>query len=252
MRCGGLIVLGILLLVGEFCQAQTTRSAATQSAEDAAMNAEALKKLDRTLPTLTFDAVRFADVIDFLRDVSGAGIVVRWEQLKKVGLDKNTQVTVKLGNVKFGDALTMVLVKAAGKPGVVGYTLVRGHVVIIPVGDAGEPVNLLIAGAKVDGAMQTTLNQKLTLTYDDVGLADILDHLQNAARVRIVVPWDKLKAAGVDKNKKLTLKFQDEIFGDCLSDVLVEAAGKPGDLAFTVEKGEIVVVVKGTLPTRSK
>jgi len=230
----------------------SSQPAATQTAEDAVKNAEALKKLDRTLPALQFDGVGFADVIDFLRDVSGAGIVVRWEELEKVGIDRNTPVSLNVRNEKFGDALTMVLVKAAGKPGVISYGVSRGQVVILPVGHNPELANLLTTGTKVDGAMQAKLNQKLSLTYNDVGLADILDDMQKAAGVKIVVPWDKLKAAGVDRSKRLTLNFREESFSDALSAVLTEAARKAGVLAFTVEKGDIVVVVKGTSPTLSK
>ncbi|MGH7213518.1 MAG: hypothetical protein ACREIT_01960, partial [Tepidisphaeraceae bacterium] len=53
-------------------------------------------QLDRQLPEVRFDAVGFSDVIDFLRDVSGANIFVNWRALEQAGVDKNARVSARL------------------------------------------------------------------------------------------------------------------------------------------------------------
>jgi RNA polymerase sigma factor (sigma-70 family) len=79
-------------------------------AEDAAIQAQ----LARALPEVNFDGVGFSDVIDFLRDVSGANIFVNWKALEAAGVDKNAPVTARLKNVRFDKALETILASAAG------------------------------------------------------------------------------------------------------------------------------------------
>ncbi len=133
MRRLGLVFLTIVLLSCGFCPAQATRPAATQSAEEAKLNEKALVALDRVLPALTFDAVGFGDVAEFMQDVNGIKIVVPWDKLKALGIDKNTAVSMKLRDVKFGDGLSVLLASAAGKPGVLSYTIEHGEIVIVPI-----------------------------------------------------------------------------------------------------------------------
>ena len=53
-------------------------------------------QLDATLPEVKFDGVGLGDAIDFLRDVSGANIVVNWRALEGDGVSKDTTINVKL------------------------------------------------------------------------------------------------------------------------------------------------------------
>jgi len=115
----------------------STRPAATSpSAEEQKLNAAVVAKLDRNLPNVSFDAVGMADIVDFLQDVSGAKIVVKWETLKAVGIAKNKPITLSLRDVKFADAMSVFLAVAAGKPGVLKYTVENGAIVISAAGSA--------------------------------------------------------------------------------------------------------------------
>ena len=94
-------------------------------------NAEVRQALDRGLPKTEFDH-DLADVIDFMRDVTGITIDVQWDKLKAAGITEKTRVTVKLGNAKMREILTAILTSAGGKPGVVGYSVENGTIVIGP------------------------------------------------------------------------------------------------------------------------
>jgi hypothetical protein len=107
----------------------STRPAA--GAEDVKLNGATLAKLDRVLPAVKFDGVAFADVLDFLQDVSGTKIVAPWDKLKAAGIDKNKAVTLNVRNEKFSDVLSVLLIKAAGKPGVLKYGVEHGNIVIV-------------------------------------------------------------------------------------------------------------------------
>lgn len=61
------------------------------------------------LRKLEFSGIAFADVVQFLRDVSGCNIHVHWPVLVGVSVDPGTPVNVSLSNVTLGKALEYVL-----------------------------------------------------------------------------------------------------------------------------------------------
>ena len=128
------VTLGTVLLVGAQPAAPSrpsaTQPAATQPARKKS-NAEVRNGLDRQLPKVQFQA-SLSDAIDFMRDVTGLPIDVQWDKLKAVGISEKTPVTVNLPQSKMRDILTAILTSAAGKPGVVGYGVAGGAVVIGP------------------------------------------------------------------------------------------------------------------------
>jgi uncharacterized membrane protein YgcG len=79
-------------------------------------------QLDATLPEVKFDGVGLGDAIDFLRDVSGANIVVNWRALEGDGVSKDTTINVKLRAISLRRALSLVLGEAGGT-GKIGYTV---------------------------------------------------------------------------------------------------------------------------------
>jgi hypothetical protein len=88
--------------------------------------------LNRVLPELKFDGTGLGDVLEFVKDVSGAQIVVDWAALAKAGVKKDTPVTVSMKDVKLAEALTKILDKAAAKPGRVVYTIKGGAIHVAP------------------------------------------------------------------------------------------------------------------------
>jgi len=106
---------------------------ATQPANDVALNNATLNKLQRVLPGMHFNNVAFNDCIDFMRDVSGVKIVVQWDKLKPLGVTNQSPVTLDMDHAKMSEALTVLLASAAGKPGVLAYTLEHGDLIILPI-----------------------------------------------------------------------------------------------------------------------
>jgi general secretion pathway protein D len=80
------------------------------SKEDQAVQA----LLDRRLPTIQLPQVALTDAIDFLRDTTGANILVNWKALEAASIDKQTPVTVSLHDVKFSKVLDIILSQAGG------------------------------------------------------------------------------------------------------------------------------------------
>lgn len=67
------------------------------------------KLLDKPLPELKFDQAKLSEVIDFLRDLTGANIVVQWPELSAYGVEPNALVSLRLRDVKFSKALRELL-----------------------------------------------------------------------------------------------------------------------------------------------
>jgi beta-lactamase regulating signal transducer with metallopeptidase domain len=96
---------------------------------------QAVAQLQRQLPALTFDAVGFSDVIDFLRDVSGMNIFVNWKAVEEAKVDRNTPVSANLRNIKFSKALNVILDSVGGGQVKLGYTIDEGVLVITTADD---------------------------------------------------------------------------------------------------------------------
>ena len=105
------------------------RTVAEERGEDPEDRA-VLAQLDRPLPEVNFDGAGFTDVIDFLRDVSGANIFVNWRALENAGVDRNAPVTARLRNIKFSKALTIILDSVSGGSVPLGYTIDDGVITI--------------------------------------------------------------------------------------------------------------------------
>jgi type II secretory pathway component GspD/PulD (secretin) len=138
-------VLGIILIAAAFTHAQDaapsrTNAPAPRGQAAATRPSQTIQDtLDRTLPEVVFDAVAFDDVIDFLRDVSGANMFVNWKVLDAAGVDRKTPVTARLRNVKYSRALHEILAAVGG----VGkkkldYTVVQGVITISTVEDLAQ------------------------------------------------------------------------------------------------------------------
>jgi general secretion pathway protein D len=96
--------------------------------EDAAIQAQ----LDRRLPELHFNANSFSDVIDFLRDVTGANIYVDWPALERASISRDAPVTARLRDIKFSKALELVFKSVEGEDDdhKLGYTVDEGVITI--------------------------------------------------------------------------------------------------------------------------
>ena len=72
----------------------------------------AMLQLDRQMSELRFDNVGFADVMDFLRDVTGQAVFIDWKSLD-AGVDHNAPITLRLTNMPLRQALRLILIQAA-------------------------------------------------------------------------------------------------------------------------------------------
>ncbi len=96
--------------------------------QDTALQAQ----LDRHLPEVRFNANALSDVIDFLRDVTGANIYVDWKSLEAASIARDAPVTARLRDIKFSKALELIFKSVEGDDDEhkLGYTVDEGVITI--------------------------------------------------------------------------------------------------------------------------
>ena len=91
---------------------------------------KSLAQLHRPIPSLTFEAVAFTDVIDSLRDISGSKISVNWKAVEAAGIDRKTPVSVNLRNIKTSKALEVILESVGSGQSKLGFTVDDGVITV--------------------------------------------------------------------------------------------------------------------------
>ncbi|MBL7133715.1 MAG: hypothetical protein ISS78_06425 [Phycisphaerae bacterium] len=86
-------------------------------------------RLKETIRELNFDDIELKDVIQFLRDVSGVNIYVKWSALAAAGITKATTVNVHLQEVTLEKALRVIL-EDVGAAAPLGYVVDSGVISI--------------------------------------------------------------------------------------------------------------------------
>jgi hypothetical protein len=113
-------VVGAMLVFAPCCAAAAPKT-----------DADVLADLNRVVPGLNLLDVPLEDAMDFVKDVSGDLVVVDWAALQKAGVTRDTRVTSHTQGVKLSAALTTILDKAAGKPGMLTYIVKGGAIHIV-------------------------------------------------------------------------------------------------------------------------
>jgi beta-lactamase regulating signal transducer with metallopeptidase domain/HEAT repeat protein len=86
--------------------------------------------LDQLLPEIRFDDVAFADIIEFLRDLTGANIIVNWRALQDVLVDRDTPVSLRARQLTVRQALDLVLANVSNPGSPLDYAVHNGSIVI--------------------------------------------------------------------------------------------------------------------------
>jgi beta-lactamase regulating signal transducer with metallopeptidase domain len=213
-------------------------------------------QLDRVLPELNFEGVALSDVIQFLRDVSGANIVVNWKNLEAAGVKRDAPVTIKLRNIKFSKALTVILESAASDPTTLTYKVDQGVITISaqeqpatrPAGSAmrveDAPIDTKLKSqilrAPADPKIQALLDQVLPdVNFTARAMGVVIDSLSRQSNVKIEIDWATLQRAGIGQDIGVTLHVRNARFAKVLELVCNEVGGGTVDYAF--HDGKIIV-----------
>jgi hypothetical protein len=214
---------------------EPTTQAASQPTPDALLN--------MPIPELRLDGIAFNDVIDFLRDITSANIVIDSAALKAAGGSLKTPISLNLEKVTLKQALGQVL-QQVGKgqqrlaAGVVGTRIVITTTDKLPALHKQQQADAA-KGGKDDPAK---LNRKLPeLNFQAVKLGDVVDFLRDITGQNIFVQWRGLERAGITQKSLVTVKMRDVPLHEGLRavlDSLGPIAKEPLD--FKVDKDKII------------
>jgi beta-lactamase regulating signal transducer with metallopeptidase domain len=102
--------------------------------------AELERLLGQVLTEVKFESMGFSDIIDFLRDQTGANIIVEWRALENAGIDKNTPVTLRMQRAAVDQVLDHLLHDVGGGTVKLDYMIDKGAIVISTDEELGKRV----------------------------------------------------------------------------------------------------------------
>lgn len=91
-------------------------------------------------------------------------------------------------------------------------------------------------------AMQKQLDRILPeVTFDGVGLSDVIDFLRSATGASVFVNWKSLEAVNISSTLPITARLRKVRFSKALTIILDAAGGGKEKLGYTVDEGVIVI-----------
>jgi hypothetical protein len=154
---------------------------------------------------------------------------VKAKGLRSVELEKEIAKAYKEKNV-VANALVVVSLPGRGE----SHTLTgrKSAEANVHVGVTAQPT-------KIDPAVTALLDKKLPeVSFDGVGLSDVVDFLRDVTAANIFVDWRNLEEAGIDRNAPVVARLRDVAFRDALTLVL---RGVDRNLVWTVENNVIQI-----------
>lgn len=134
--------------------------------------------LSRTVAEVRFDAAPLEDVLEWFADASGQNVVVQWQLLADVGVERDQPVSLRLRNVQLGTVLWLVLNQVAGPDIQLAY-------------QADREV-LLISTA------QALSQHMIVRVYDVTDLLSRAPHFRNAYRLDLSTVGTDSGSAGLE------------------------------------------------------
>lgn len=101
---------------------------------------ETLRILNQTIPDFSVDSVPFETVIQTIQELTQVNIWVRWNQLKGVGIERETPITIKARNARLSLLLWMVMRASSDGEVVLAYRLSGNQMTISTAEDLEKEI----------------------------------------------------------------------------------------------------------------
>ena len=192
-------------------------------------------QLDRHLPSVQLPGVALSDCIDFLRDVTGANVYVDWNAIELAGITKDTRVTVTATDIPVRQAFQKVL-ESTGSNSLEIHVMHGAIVVSTKLNFADRKAQRGPYLAEFSDAAQAAeaLDRNLpSVQLPSVAFAEAIDFIRDITGNKFHVRWDKLMAAGIDRNHPVAVMLHDVRVSDVLY-FLLDQAGE-GKLGYVTE-----------------
>ncbi len=207
---------------------------------------------------VNFKENRLANVIDYVRNVTGTDIYVNWRALKAVGVAMDTQITLlSEGPEVTGRSVLERVLELASESSTEPITFgIRGRVVVVSTqadvvaAQVGYPIEIPSADKDREATMQALnkLNHPIPINFESNRLANILDYFRNVTKVNLFVDWAALKQAGVYQDALVSLKLNNIDATEALRLVLHQVScGAKERIEFRVIDGIVTIATTNKL-----
>ena len=150
------------------------------------------KGLQALIGSVDYQDDSLSEVLDDLREKSGANIVANWQSLSSAGIDKNTPVSLKLKNVSAGRILKAVAQNLSNSWSPVSYVEHGGIVIIATAKDLAR-----IIDTRVYDIMHLLMETK------DLRGGARYDSNRTSRRNSSGSRYDRDSSAGTDRTQKI-------------------------------------------------
>jgi len=223
---------------------------------DTPRNRKATQRLNEVIRELNFEDIELGDIIQFMRDVSGMSIYVDWDGLHAVGVSRNTPVMVRAVNVSLRTGLALILNSGLSAPEqALDWGVADGVIVIAPPEDVRALAARISKPLKIPDAPQ---NRKAVqrlgevireLPFDSIELEDVIQFMRDVSGLNIHVDWDSLRAVGVSRHTRITVKAQNMSLRTGLALILHSTSPVAAHaLDWDVANGTVVIAERRSLP----
>lgn len=111
-----------------------------------------------------------------------------------------------------------------------------------------RPDRLRTSDLARDRQLFSALDRRVPVDFRGLPFEQVIEHFADAQRVNIIVNWNDLNQAGVERDQPIELALPNEItLQKALTEVLEQAGGVDAELGFDVNDGAIKVATRRTL-----
>jgi hypothetical protein len=231
------LAIAILLSICTYAPAEDKPSQKEPSEQDK----EFALRLAREIPRIDFAGQGLADVIDFMRDVTGMNIFVNWAALENAKVNQDAPVHLKGENIPLRTCLIKILAGVEKSKGSLQFTVEDGVIIISDINDPKNPVATVVTG------LPENSDRRLPeLNFAGQGLSDVFDFMRDVTGLKLNVDWDALKKVGIEKNSAVKVRIKDTKTSTCISLIMQSVNGGKTSLQCTFKDGV------GTITTMAK
>lgn len=180
--------LSLVLAVTALAQAPQPDAAANTPQVSKPRRPHIFLTLARPVAAMDFDEANFEDVVNWIRDMTGTNVVVNWNALATVGVERNTPVTLKIKDVTLSRALWLIMQTAGGADAKLAYSADPDMIYISTLEDLSAKmvvkvydVQDLIMNIPTRANFEAVRNQQVVTSNGNNGVR-VIENVQSGVR----------------------------------------------------------------------
>jgi hypothetical protein len=203
-----------------------------------------------------------SEVLPKIAQMGGRELVVDWAALKRLGVKKDTRVSLSPSGAKVSQILDLVLAQVARRNKPLGWFEISKTVYVTSQLRAMRKDTTVIRVANRSRKKGKTSGSSLPLrprnrggegvSWDKAELHKVLNYVRKAGKVNMVVNWKALEQSGIEKTSGVSLKLRRATLATVLDLVMEQVNGnrdKYSRAYWIIEKG-IVKITTGNMLNR--